>query len=284
MGKEKNITVISCDSRQIFMADTLKKKGFNVFVINDFDDENSLKNAIHLSDIIVGPVPLRKIGNYMEYLGFLSHLISIKQNDTAILFAGKIDVETKEILESSNIKCIDYMESDKISYFNTIATAEGIIAEAIIHKNTNLHESNVVILGFGKCAKTLARKLDGLCAHVTIAARKESALSEASSMGYKTINMSELKDNIHKYEYIFNTIPALVINEDIINNISKESMIFDIASMPGGVDKVAALKHNISVYHSLGIPGKYSPKASGDVLGYYLIEIIHDEHLHKINM
>lgn len=308
MNNNINIGVIACDLRQLYMAKMLAVKGYNVNLIysekfeNDkvfkdklceivFESEignlrvsNDITDILNTSDVIAGPVPMNKISEFMVLPKFLSFLTTREHKENFLFYAGMIDKESLEILENASIRCIDYMKSDKLTVFNTIATAEGIIAEAIIHKNTNLHDAKVLVLGYGKCAKTLAHKLSGLSARVTVTARNCDELEAAYSFGYRTIELSLLKDYIYGFEYIFNTIPAPVINEEVLEHMNCDSIILDIASSPGGVDKNAAMKYGISVYHSLGIPGRYAPKSSGEAIAKHLIDVIAKHSLHKISM
>jgi dipicolinate synthase subunit A len=54
------------------------------------------------------------------------------------------------------------MKDEKIVILNAIATAEGTIMEAIRSSDQNLHGSNCIELGYGRCAKVLAQKLKAL--------------------------------------------------------------------------------------------------------------------------
>lgn len=308
MNNNISIGVIACDLRQLYMAKMLAIKGYNVQLIysekleNDktfkdklceivFESElgnlrvsSDIMDILQVSDVIAGPVPMNKISEFMVLPKFLSYLVSKEHKENFLFYAGMIDKESLEILENASIRCIDYMKSDKLTVFNTIATSEGIIAEAIIHKNTNIHDAETLILGYGKCARTLAHKLSGLSARVTVTARNCDELEAAYSFGYKTFELSLLKDYIYGFEYVFNTIPAPVINDEILERMNSDSIILDIASSPGGVDKNAAIKYGISVYHSLGIPGKYAPKSSGEAIAVHLVDVISKHSLHKINM
>ena len=61
---------------------------------------------------------------------------------------------------------------------------------------------------------------------------------------------------------IINTVPSLVITQDILESMSKEAVILDIASKPGGTDFVYAAEKGISAKLALGLPGIYSTKSS----------------------
>ena len=49
------------------------------------------------------------------------------------------------------------------------------------------------------------------------------------------------------------------MNYDILKSIAQNTLILDLASMPGGVDKNAAKLLKIKVIHALGLPGKMAP-------------------------
>ncbi|MEE1517220.1 MAG: dipicolinate synthase subunit DpsA [Lachnospiraceae bacterium] len=298
MSKYQTIGFLVCDLRQLYMAKYLANKGFYINIIcsesisrqkeykdtilellNKNDRTNirvtyDIDEIIYTSNIIVTPVPFDKISEFITIPKFVSKIS--KKNDLSmfLLYAGLINEESRNLLDNNHIKYIDYTKSEKLAIFNSISTAEGIIAEAIISKNTNLHHSKVLVLGYGKCGKTLAWKLKNLDAKVTVCARKEEDLEAAYSMGLNTLYLHNLIMEIGKYDYIFNTIPILILNEEIIKKINPDAIILDIASNPGGVDKNAASQYGIIVKHVLGIPGKYAPKSSGEEMAKELINIM----------
>ena len=54
--------------------------------------------------------------------------------------------------------------------------------------------------------------------------------------------------------------------KEVMARVSCDSLVIDIASVPGGVDFQAAKKAGIPVIHALGLPGKYAPKSSACLL------------------
>lgn len=155
-----------------------------------------------------------------------------------------------------------------------IPTAEGAIYHAIEASPHVLHKSRCLILGFGKCGKALACKLKGLNANVTICARKDTDLAYAESCGYETISYDQLPDSIGNFLFIFNTVPARILDKYRLSFISKDAVIIDIASVPGGVDFETAEKLGIPTIHCLGLPGKLSPKTAADILAKQIIVLL----------
>ncbi len=295
MNEDISIGVIAGDMRQIYMAKMLFSEGYKVrlayaegldkeklgrIIGDDILVSGDVVDIIETSDVIAGPVPFQKVGEFTTLSRFERAISGVKTENgqdaprLKLVFGGVIGEEYCTMFDSLGIRYIDFMKIEEIAVYNTIATAEGIIAEAIMNKDTNLHGSECLVLGYGKCAKTLANKLKGIGANVTVAARNTMDLTTASSLGNSTLTLSSIGKHIYGFEYIFNTIPTMVLNREVLSQVNKESLILDIASAPGGVDKFTAAKLGIKVIHSLGIPGKYAPESSGNELGKYLIDSI----------
>ena len=69
-----------------------------------------------------------------------------------------------------------------------------------------------------------------------------------------------------EYAYIFNTVPKKVLTSKELENVSGEVTIIDIASRPGGTDFEYCRANKINEVQALGLPGKYAPKRSAEVL------------------
>lgn len=274
---EKKILVMGGDQRLLFLADILKDVFHQVGTfalegaqhlpgIARFD---SLENAMRGADIIVAPVPFSKDGIHLLTKENTTILLSdfnenLKEN--TILFGGNISNLVLEAAKQKNAICYDFMKMENIAVENAVTTAEGAIAEAITLSTQNVNQENCLILGYGRCAKAIAHRLQGLNAKVTIAARKETAREDAIAQGYYAISMEDLQVNIAKEQFIFNTIPSMVLNAEMIAKVSADAIIIDIASAPGGTDFDACNRMGIKAKLSLGIPGRYSPKTSANIL------------------
>lgn len=260
----KNITLIGGDRRQAYMADLLCRHGYHVSVLGltPLHSHSRLhicadpEEAVSGSRWIVCPTPFHK------QLGIsLEDLLKLLLPGQA-LAGGCIPDAVLDYCQKHSVRCHDFMKSEQVAIFNTIATAEGAIAEAILHHPGNLHGEKSLILGYGRCGKTLADKLKGLSSQVSVCARSHAALAQANAFGMDTFNFEKLPDKIHKFQYIFNTIPAMTLDEPLINKVNPFALILDIASDPGGVDFTAAKAAGINACLYPGLPGRYAPQAS----------------------
>lgn len=276
MSFSYDFAIIGGDARLAYMAGFLHIQRTTVITYNlsepslcpDCPQAASLREAISSSHCIIGPIPMSRDGVTIHAVNppedlTLSHLQNLL-TDGHRLFAGCIPAGLKEYAEQNSFFQFDYMQDETLAIFNTIATAEGAIAEAILHQPTNLHRSRCLILGFGRCAKTLACKLRGLSSDVTISARSPRALSEAEAYGYSVLPLRTLPEAIHQYQYIFNTVPARILEAETLALIRPDALLLDIA--PGGFDPAEAERLGLHSRLGLGLPGKYAPKASAEAL------------------
>lgn len=290
MSKKILYAVIGGDKRQIYLLQKLLESGSSciTYGLNPeyleqilsssagkcsfYQTVDTLSEAVASAEHILGPIPLERNGivNCQEACSIAELLTYIKAGQS--LFAGCIPSALMDLLTERDILCYDYMESEEISLYNSIATAEGMLAEAIVNYPYNLHKSNCLVIGYGRCGRTLADKLKGLGAHVTICARRTSVLSYADCLGYEGISMEHLGDLIQNYQLIFNTVPHQLLTRELLERLPSGSHIYDLASAPGGIDVNAAKDLGLATFSCLGLPGKYAPAASADALYDYIIK------------
>ena len=110
---------------------------------------------------------------------------------------------------------------------NAIPTAEGAIQIAMEEMPITLHNSECLVLGFGRLGKILSKMLSGIGAKVTVGARKYSDLAFANSFCYKTTNLNKLGEIIGNFDVIFNTIPSIILSGGVLAKIDKECLVID---------------------------------------------------------
>lgn len=158
------------------------------------------------------------------------------------------------------------MKDPILSYFNTIATAEGVICEAIRLSPVNLHKSRCAVLGYGKCGRILTDDLKRMFCYVTAVSSCKEELAQAALSADDAMDLKEFFTCIGEYHFIFNTIPSVILTKDILVHVNPQTRILDIASAPGGVDYAAAKELNIPAILCPGLPGKYAPLSSAQAI------------------
>lgn len=280
-----DFTILGGDKRIACIAPVLADKGFRIACFHTVPisyeknpaiyHASSLKKALENTSVIITGIPFAK--NELLYCEEDAAPIPISELQRYLrkhhkLFGGVIPASFRKTCEERGIACCDFMSDEPLALSNAVSTAEGAILEALIHKGTVLHQSPVLVLGFGRCGKVLVNKLQGLSARVTVCTNQPKELALAKALGADTLHLTRLENNISQYEYIFNTIPARVLTRQCLSKVSGDSIIIDIASNQSGADYEAARALETTIYHCPGLPGKYAPKSSAQYLAEFILQ------------
>ncbi len=76
------------------------------------------------------------------------------------------------------------------------------------------------------------------------------------------------------YDLVFNTIPVMIFDSDLLMNTDRNTIIIDLASLPGGVDFEAARRYKTDAVRALSLPGRTAPKAAGEIIRKTIFNII----------
>ena len=214
---------------------------------------------------LILPIPFSKANIEPK---FFCHIL----NSNQIIWGGLFPDYITDFCHHHGIYCYDFMENDAVAIYNSIATAEGAICEAIKKSDKNLHNANCLVVGYGRCGKTLAHKLSGLNANVTICSTKDSHISEAYTFGYQVEKTSSLSHIVQNFDYIFNTAPKILFTKEVIANLNSQCIYLELASVPYGIDFNEAKTQNKKAFLCPGLPGIYSPESCAQILFQYIKE------------
>lgn len=287
---KNKLAIIGGDLRIAKLAIMLANDGNEVYVYGLEKSEeikkqkniiqcDTIRKAIDNVEIVIGPIPFSSNGNTIN-MPFSDKEITIREMmhniNAKVLIAGAISPEVYEMANDEYIEIIDIMKREELAVLNTIATAEGTIQIAIENTNRILHGSEVLILGFGRIGKVLARKLAGLSVKVTCAARKDEDLAWIEAYGHKSLNINNLSENLRPFDIIINTVPHIVLTEQKLEYVRKDALLIDLASNPGGIDKKAIKDRNLKFVWALSLPGKVAPTTSAEFIKNTIYNILRE--------
>ena len=303
-----NISIIGGDLRIVRLAEMYANEGYEVYTYglekyfesdkqeNNIDDGkysseenkniflcNSIKETIINSNCIISGMPFTR-DNITVNAPYSKEEIKLEELKKILLdekvykrfFAGGIPKDyfyEKEANKIENIDLVDLLKIEELTILNAIPTVEGTIRIAIEQREETIHESNVLICGFGRIGKILCDRFSKLGANVYCVARKESDLAWIREKRYIPLLYSELARFSDRFDVIINTVPHIVLKEEQLSLFNKNVLIIDVASDPGGIDKESANKLGLNVITALGIPGKEMPKTAAK----YIKKIIDDK-------
>ncbi|NLJ57565.1 MAG: dipicolinate synthase subunit DpsA [Tissierellia bacterium] len=279
-------TILGGDKRSLELGKLLIADGNDTCIygfdkVNQYKTESvNLDQAIKYADIIIGPLPF-SIDHINVNTPFSSEVIEIDEvfnliTNKQILIGGKFSIEDEKILKNKNLKFVDYFKREEMQVLNAVPTAEGAIQIAMEETPYTLHNSNVTVLGYGRIGKVLSKMLAGIGANVYVVARKYSDLAWIKNNGYIPIHLKELKTYLPKMNIIFNTIPQIILNKELLKSIDSNCIVIDLASKPGGVSMEAAKELEIKVISALGLPGKLAPLSAAKIVKDTIYNIIEE--------
>ena len=276
-----NFAVIGGDLRIIKLVKMLAEEGNKVYVfgLEKAEELKSHENIIFSEklskaipedvEVVIGPIPFSSNGVNIN-APFSNKEISVRELihylNAKILIAGSIMPDVYNMANDEYVEIIDIMKREELAVLNTVATAEGAIEIAIANTNKIIHGSKVLILGFGRIGKVLARKMSGLSAKVTCAARKEEDLAWIRAYGHNETNINVLGENLSEFDIIINTVPHLILNKERLQYVKDECLLIDLASNPGGIDKKEAKERNLKLVWALALPGKVAPITTAEFI------------------
>lgn len=264
-----NISIIGGDLRIIRLAQMYAKEGKKVYTyglekyFNENTEDNiavcqNLQETIDKSDTIISGMPFSKDGINVN-TPYSEEKIKLEKLKDKLL--GKIFIAggIPQNFYKEKIKNIDLLENEELTILNAIPTVEGTIKIAINEREETIHESNVLICGYGRIGKILCNEFNALGANIYCAARKEADLAWIREKRYIPLTYKEIIKYAYKIDLIINTVPTMIVDKEKLEYFNKNVLMIDVASNPGGIDKVYANEIGIKVITALGIPGKEMP-------------------------
>lgn len=225
-----NIDIVSRDKRYFYLNDFLCQAGYNSRICKP--------NEVDYPNILILSVRNELTDKELEE-------VFTKTSTETIVFSGT----ENRIKEYFTGKVIDYSKNEDFLEKNAYLTAEAMLT--IWH--SKLEESpkgkSILISGYGRIGKHLARIFSNMGATIYIYARRKEVREEIKKDGYTPV----LLDFSKNVDAIFNTAPAQIFSNEIISKIPPNTQIFDLASVCG-------FEKQDRVKFALGLPGKILPK------------------------
>ena len=260
--------VIGGDQRSIMLYKFLRQDGhiataFGLEKSGLMDEcAPSLEAAVEDAPYIIGPIPCSQDGvNIRTPLS--EHIIpASKLFDTIAgkcFIAGALNT-LKNIPGSSD--SIDLLERKEMPIKNAIPTVEGALMLAIQNTSITLHNSNCLVMGYGRIGKLLAKHLYSLGAKVWVSAKRIEDLTNIEVNGYTPLTYSNWSQGLKKADVIFNTVPVVLLRQQELMLLKHSCLIIDVASAPYGVDYEEAKALNIMAVCAQSLPGKVAPETA----------------------
>ncbi|WP_041057558.1 dipicolinate synthase subunit DpsA [Jeotgalibacillus campisalis] len=283
-----NIAIVGGDARQKEIAHHCQLSGANLYVVGfdqlaltepGFTKVDSHELPYEELDAIVFPVSgVGEEGAVRS--SFSSKPVKLdskafKRLKTSCLLFSGIPTAWLEALQKP---VVYLMDEDQIAIRNSIPTAEGVIWLLLQHTDHTIHGSTILVTGFGRIGMTIANRLKSLGANVLGGTTSSAEKARMIEMSIEPIDL----DNIHKkmgmLDAWINTIPSdTVFSEDIVNQVSHQCLVIELASGPKAITSKTAESLGLRYIDAPSLPGIIAPKTAGLILASSIIERINSK-------
>jgi dipicolinate synthase subunit A len=237
-----------------------------------------LNKALEFADVIILPLPCsldnKTINMPMSGKRLLISELFEQIQNSQIVVAGHVSSAITGIAQQYNVYMLDYYDREELKVLNAIPTVEGALKIAMEETVFTIHGSRCMVTGYGRIGKLLCHTLKSLGAVVTASARTQSDLAWIKTFGYDAVKTASIESIVSAQDIIFNTIPSTIFDKKILERVSKDCLIIDLASKPGGVDIKAASLLGIKTIWALSIPGKVAPVTAGRIIADTIINLM----------
>lgn len=289
----KKILILGGDLRQYYMAKFLSKN-FAIYYfghllgdmtekITRIDSLEKLEYKLYKEhfECVILPIPLGEayVKGTNQQLSCEKMVELLKLQKSTVVFGCGENPHVKKLIENG-VEYIDLLKEETVVYSNARLTAENAVVEAMIESDKSVMGSKSLIIGYGRCGRMLADVLRGMHGEVSVAETMKEKQGLAISFGYRVCRLC----NLAGYDFVFQTAPeAGIITEELLFHcLSEENppMIFNLSSVVESVDEAFAKKNHIFVKHCPGLPGKYTAKSAGELLGKQIEKKLKNEGVH----
>ncbi len=273
--ENKKVLLIGGDKRFDYVRDYLLSHGFDA-IKYDGDKNKFFGFADEENATVILPLPVSRnslnINMTNAYPSVeISELVShLKKGDT--VFGGIVEDKLRILLEGKGVAVFDYYDEGMINA-NAVLTAEAL-NQVFSGNGLDFKHGKILVTGYGRTAKAIAQMLKAEKCDFCISARSRQAQSEAEKSGYAFVLLENFYSVLSEFNIIINTVPALILDEKALAEMTENTVIVDVASAPFGEDEKMCSEFSVKVIRALALPGKYTPVQAGVLIGERIESIL----------
>ena len=282
------VAVIGGDRRSALLAELLLRDGQRVhsFALEkaalpaEIPRESCLQGCVYGADCVILPVPAEKgalLNTPLSAESLTLETLWVSLWPGQLVIGGGFGEQSAEAALREKVAAVDLLRRPGFVTGNAALTAEAAVGLLLREGEQGLNGQRCLLLGYGRIGKLLAQKLRALGAAVTVAARKEADRALAEAMGCESLAYDALEGRIGDYPYIVNTVPARVLSDAALCCAAPESLLMELASLPGGFDRTLAKNIGLHVVAAPGLPGRCLPLAAAELMRRTVYEIIREQ-------
>ena len=273
----REIGVVGGDQRQAELARILSAGGWQVAAYGLPDrtgTEEERKRALAAPAVML-PLPLCRGDGCVNWSAEPCSVETLwrELRPGQRVLAGQVPPEAAEEARKLGLTVTDYFQWEPLTVANAAITAEGAVETALTHLRGTLLGRTCLVLGFGRIGRLLSFRLSGMGARVAAAARKSEDRAWIRAYGWEALDTGALSGRLGCFGAVFNTVPAPLLDGELLEQLPRECLLVELASRPG-IDASAAQAQGLACVQGRGLPGRLAPEAAAAALRDAVEEIL----------
>ena len=230
------IDIASRDERYKYLCTLLNNSGHTARIVNG--------EEIEFPDALILPIK-------REHTDDELYAISKRIYKDAKVFYGGDEF----VRQSFRAEFVDYSKNEYFLLDNARITAEAFFTVWQREAKESLLGKKILISGYGRLGKYLAKMLSSFGAKIYVFARRDEVKLQAQNDGFFSVDLAEST----MVDAVINTVPSVIFNCDLLSKIPKDTYLFELASKTG-------FEETEGVVFALGLPGKILPKSAAEAI------------------
>lgn len=180
----------------------------------------------------------------------------------AHVILGASDDRLRQAAAATGVTLHEYEHDRELMLLRAPAIVEGALALAVQNTRVTIHGTEIGVVGYGTIGAALARSLVALGGHVRVFARNAVQRAAAYAAGAVPRSLEALADEAPELAMLFSSVPARVVDRDVLVGLPRGTLVMDLAAPPGSVDLKAAAELGLRPVWARGL-GRRAPVTVG---------------------
>lgn len=180
----------------------------------------------------------------------------------AHVILGIANDRIKAAAASAGVTLHEYDNDVRLMLLRGPAIIEGILKVLIENTDCAIHGSEIGIVGQGTIGSLLSRTLVLLGARVNVFARNPVQRAAATAVGATSWPLDALPERAPGLQILVSLVPTRVVTRAILERLSRNALVVDVAAPPGGIDLAAASELGLRAVWARGL-GSRAPVSVG---------------------
>ena len=262
------VIVFRGDPRQEYAAQELAALGYSVRLLSPRETPDT-------ADILLLPTPVTQDGILLNTPEpDPPRLTDLLPSAPARIFGGGFSADFVGEARRVGREVTDLLALPSFVRENAALTADATLGIGTQACGYAYRALPVAVIGYGRIASALTRRLLALGARVRVFARREDSRLTAHLDGAEAFDLPCLTCRLEDIRLLFNTVPAPLLTPAMLRSL-RDCAIVELASGRENVPPPEGRGVTLTFAHSL--PGKVVPKSAGQIIARTLDQTMQKE-------